>query len=125
MLVKVRVVGDGPSSVRPWQESRVVAGRSPVFDLELIDIEIVDISVDKLQLVAWDVSNGQEATNGPGGQNTNFLGEVSQLETAALSIRKFFCCVDTYPACRELTAATMQLVEPSAWLGWRLPDSVC
>jgi len=77
VLVKVRVVGDGPSSVRPWQQSRVVAGRSPVFDLELLEVEIFDISIDKLQLVVWDVSNGQVAPNGPGMQNTNFLGEVS------------------------------------------------
>jgi hypothetical protein len=76
VLVKVRVVGDGPSSVRPWQQSQAVAGPSPAFKLEAFDIDITDISVDKLQLVVWDVSNGQDAPNGPGEKNHNFLGEV-------------------------------------------------
>ena len=50
----------------------------PRFNFETFDIDIEDIMVDKLQLVAWDVSRGQVAPSGPGGLNDNFLGEVAE-----------------------------------------------
>ena len=78
VLVKVRTVGDGASTAKAWQQSKPAGGNVPRFNFETFDIDIEDIMVDKLQLVAWDVSRGQVAPSGPGGLNDNFLGEVAE-----------------------------------------------
>ena len=78
VLVKVRTVGDGASTAKAWQQSKPAGGNVPRFNFETFDIDIEDIKVDKLQLVAWDVSPGQVAPSGPGGLNDNFLGEVAE-----------------------------------------------
>ena len=78
VLVKVRTVGDGASTAKAWQQSKPAGGNVPRFNFETFDIDIEDIKVDKLQLVAWDVSRGQVAPSGPGGLNDNFLGEVAE-----------------------------------------------
>ena len=78
VLVKVRTVGDGASTAKAWQQSKPAGGNAPQFNFEIFDIDIEDIMVDKLQLVAWDVSRGQVAPSGPGGLNDNFVGEVAE-----------------------------------------------
>ena len=78
VLVKVRTVGDGASTAKAWQQSKPAGGNVPRFKFETFDIDIEDIKVDKLQLVAWDVSRGQVAPSGPGGLNDNFVGEVAE-----------------------------------------------
>jgi hypothetical protein len=76
VVVKMRVVYEHPASVQPWQQSPAVRGPSPNYELEHFQLLVDDIAAAKLQLAVWDVSRGQNAPDGPGGENTNFLGEV-------------------------------------------------